>query len=190
MNMKSASTVTTYGPGIAAALATLALAAHASEPFELKTHRMDVSGARDIESGNYERGVRRLETGLGTRDRPASLRTPVLIDLCAGYTMLSRIEEATNACDEATSTAWYSGLSYNNRGVLNVVKGNYEAAIKDFEMAVVAGGADDVAKANLDRARQRLVEIRWQRDQVYAAGNVDVYDVNIVTVTSAEGDGR
>lgn len=155
--------------GVVSRVLTVALSAGAvlaanADPFELKTHSMDVRGVREIEAGNYETGIKRLRAQLGPQPRAASIEVPILIDLCAGYIMANDLDKATQVCDRAASSKWYSGLAYNNRGVLNIAKGQYEAAIRDFTMALQAGGPRTVAERNLARAEQRLAAIRRQQE--------------------------
>ena len=153
-------------------LAALALGTAASadpaEPFEVMMHGDDVYGARDIEAGNYARGVERLESRLGGSLQAYSSRTPIIIDLCAGYTMLEQFEEATRFCDEAVENGWSAGLALNNRGALHVAKGDYELAIRDFQAALRANGADAIARRNLERVQVRIAELRKPQDAAMA----------------------
>ena len=131
----------------------------ATEPFEVMMHKDDVYGARAIEAGDYALGIERLRNRLDDGAQSNSVRSPIVIDLCAGYTMLKNFEEATYYCDEAIEMGWSSGLAHNNRGALNIAKGDYTMAIQDFQAAIAASGADKVARRNLQRVDARMAAL-------------------------------
>ena len=135
-------------------------AALASEPVEVMMHEDDVHGAQNIEAGEYTKGIERLLRRLGSGKQAYSIRAPVLIDLCASYTMIEDFETATRYCDEAVELGWYSGIAYNNRGALNIAKGDYDSAVRDFQAAVDGRGAESLARRNLHRAQKRLADMR------------------------------
>jgi Flp pilus assembly protein TadD len=132
----------------------------AGESFEVMMHEDDVDGAREIENGQYAEGVERLLGRLGGENQPLSVRAPILIDLCAGYTLLGEFEQATRFCDQAIEIGWYSGIAYNNRGALNIAKGDYKNAVRDFQAAVDGRGSESLARRNLQRAEARLVAMQ------------------------------
>ena len=136
----------------------------AGEPIEVMLHEDDVSGARDIEAGNYAQGIEHLLTRLSANSRSHSARTPIIIDLCAGYTMLEDFDAATQYCDEAVAGGWAKGLAFNNRGALNVAKGDYESAIRDFQAAIDARGADSIARHNLQRIEAKVAALSRPTD--------------------------
>ena len=149
--------------------------AQASDPFEVMMHDADIYGTRDIEAGNYAKGVQRLLTQLGDSDsdsrQAASIRTPIVIDLCAGYTMLEDIDAATRYCDEAVASGWSKGLALNNRGALHVRKGDYKNAILDFQASIEARGANRIASRNLDRIEARVAALLHANDRRLAQTN-------------------
>jgi hypothetical protein len=147
--------------------------AQASGPIEVMLHDNDVYGARDIEAGNYEKGVRHLLTRLGDESKAASVRTPVVIDLCAGYTMLKDFDAAMQYCDSAVNSGWSTGLALNNRGALHVAKGDYASAIRDFQAAIESRGADRIARRNLDRIVARVAEMLQQNNGLLAQATPD-----------------
>lgn len=138
--------------------------ARVAEPFEVMMHKSDVYGARDIESGDYAKGVERLLTRLGNGKPTYSVRTPIVIDLCAGYTLLEDFDEATRYCDDAVAAGWYAGLALNNRGALKIAKGDYESAIDDFVAALRADGADAMARRNLQRTLAKMAALTDARN--------------------------
>ena len=148
--------------------------AQADGPIEVMLHDNDVYGARDIEAGNYAKGVQRLLTRVGDdSSKAASIQTPVVIDLCAGYTMLEDFEAAMQYCDSAVASGWSKGLALNNRGALHVAKGDYASAIRDFQAAIDSRGADRIARRNLDRIEARVAAMLQQNNGLLAQATPD-----------------
>ena len=91
---------------VAGSMASHSVAAEERDPFEMLTrdhHQSGISqGVRDIENGDYQKGIERLKARLGDSGQQAhSIRAPLLVDLCVGYTMARQFEEARRYCDEA-----------------------------------------------------------------------------------------
>jgi Flp pilus assembly protein TadD len=141
---------------------------YSAEPFEVMMHEDQAYGATDIESGDFLKGVTRLQTRLERGVQSFTTRTPIVIDLCVGYTMLENFDEATRYCDEAVDSGWATGLALNNRGALNIAKGEFKSAIRDFEAALDADGADAMARRNLRRVHVRIAELRKMQESVMA----------------------
>ena len=148
--------------------------ANSAEPIEVMLHEDDVVGAGDIESGDYSTGVERLMARLDRGVRSNTARTPIIIDLCAGYTMLGDFEAAEKFCDQAVERGWWTGLALNNRGALHVAKGEYESAIRDFQAAIDARGADSIARRNLDRIEAKVAAMRRPSDSAVAFVTLDI----------------
>jgi len=147
-----------------------------SEPIEVMLHEDDVVGAEDIEAGNYAEGVERLLARVSVGSLSHSARTPMVIDLCAGYTMLEDFEAAETYCDKAVQSGWSAGLALNNRGALHVAKGDYASAIRDFQAAIDARGADHIARRNLQRIEAKVAALRSHNDSAVAYVAPDVID--------------
>lgn len=147
--------------------------AYSAEPIEVMLHETDVVGARDIETGNYSKGVERLEARLHNGAISHSARTPIVIDLCAGYTMLEDFEAAEKICDDAVERGWSKGLALNNRGALHVARGDYESAIRDFQAAIDSHGADSIARRNLNRIEAKVAAMRAPSDSSVAFVTLD-----------------
>jgi tetratricopeptide (TPR) repeat protein len=144
------------------------VSAQAGEPIEMMLHKDDVYGARDIEAGNYAKGVERLLTRVVYKGQAVSRWTPIVNDLCAGYTMLKDFEAATKYCDAAVANGWATGLALNNRGALHAGMGDYENAILDFRAAIEARGADSIARRNLGRIETRVAAMLRTNDSMVA----------------------
>lgn len=144
-----------------AMLAVLFLAlsnvSYGEEKFEFILHDTDVRGASDVENGNLDAGIEKLQKHLGKGRQPHNVRVPILIDLCIAHTMRKEFDEATAYCDQAVETGWYQGLAYNTRGVLSIAMGDYEAAATNFELAIEGSGAEGIAKRNLKRAQREIL---------------------------------
>lgn len=141
----------------------------AASPFELVAHSADHYGANDVFIGDIEIGIRRLNHTSGSYRQAHTARAPILIYLCVGYTMLKDVRAAWQACDAAVENGVDAGSAYNNRGVLNIVKGDYDAATSDFEAAISEGGTNRIARRNLVRTRALIAQ--EQRMPNYLARN-------------------
>lgn len=142
--------------------------ASASEPFEMKMHDADIYGSRDVEAGNYSQGIQKLESLLARGSMASSRKIAVLSDLCVAYTMVRELEKASEVCDQAVAIGWSSGLALNNRGVFNIARGDYQAAIADFQEATGERGGGLIASRNLDRATDRVLAMQAQEMPVMA----------------------
>ena len=145
-----------------------------SDPVEVMLHEDDVVGADDIEAGNYAQGVERLLARVSVGTLSHAARTPMIVDLCAGYTMLEDFEAAEAYCDKAVQSGWSAGLALNNRGALHVAKGDYESAIRDFQAAIDAHGAERIARRNLQRIQVKVAALRKLNDTAVAYVAPDV----------------
>ncbi len=106
-----------------------------AETFELRMAHEAVPGARDIERGNVEQGIRRLEHA-HKRSR-AVARGAIATDLCAAFIMQREWQPAEVWCDRAVHESSHNadGAAHNNRGVLRTIQGEYGAAVEDFTQA-------------------------------------------------------
>jgi Flp pilus assembly protein TadD len=175
---------------IAGACAAMSLTANAGDRFILETHSLRTPGVRDIESGHYERGVATLESQLQSGRASPATRASVLIDLCVGYAMLHRLDAAAQACDAAVESKWHHALASNNRGVVNMLRGRHEPAVRDFNRAVTSEVAYQTARTNLKQAVERVAAIERQRDQAMFAAATDITDVSTAAVAARRGAER
>lgn len=143
-------------------LAALALSAFsnpaaAADRYELRVHDREVVGKYELLEGNVDRSIELLEKRLEFA-RSHRNRAPLLINLCAAYTLKRDFESASQYCDAAIENGWDSRIAYNNRGVMNIAQGDYLSAIDDFESA--AGKRPSRAvKQHLLQARNRVGEL-------------------------------
>jgi len=88
-------------------------------------------GAAALRAGDAEQGVRLTERGLSTaggrRERVAGYS-----NLCAGLTMLERLDEALKACDRALQLDDRHWRSYSNRALVYLKQERYEEAQTDI----------------------------------------------------------
>ncbi len=114
----------------------------------VKTSIVEVNGVRDIEAGNYQRGIRKSEAALA-KATIASLRKPLLDNLCVANIALKNMEQAKSYCNEAVNTGQASAISYNNRAVLHYMNGDYQASAEDLEVANELGAFSNLVKDNM-----------------------------------------
>lgn len=92
----------------------------------------NLPGVDELEAGDVDAGLARLEAQLADRD--SEHWHEVVATLCGAYVLASRYEKAVAACDRAVLEAPHEA-SYNNRGVLRVHMGQLDGALSDFEIA-------------------------------------------------------
>ncbi len=89
-------------------------------------------GAQELLDGNAEEGVRLtllgLEQALGRRERQAALS-----NLCAGYLLLERYDEALAYCDRAIEENENNWRALSNRALIYVYTGRYDEARVDLD---------------------------------------------------------
>jgi tetratricopeptide (TPR) repeat protein len=136
--MKTA--IKSFSPAVLAMLMIIpvshASATDASEGLRLmvKTSVAEVIGVREIESGKFEQGIRKSKAGLA-KTSTASLRKPLLDNLCVAHLAIKDMEQANQYCNAAVNTGNASAISYNNRAVMHYVLGNLEASLEDLDEA-------------------------------------------------------
>ena len=165
-NMKQFIASTT---AVAALLATAGAAIAETPAFVLTTTERAMYGTRQVDEGRYEAGAERLEQMLTLAGSSLTKRQPALNDLCVAYTMLGDLDAAEARCDESVTNGRNAGVALNNRGVMHIAAGDYDAAARDFAAALKAGGVRQAASANLILAQQRVAEDRFDDAEQYQA---------------------
>lgn len=150
-----------------------------ADGWELRTVSDEVPGTRAIESGHAEKAIRVSKARLSVT--PESRKVAVLTNLCIGYLTIGDLEQADKYCERAVSRPTHRAVTYNNRGVLRIMQGDYQRAVQDFSTAATAGcnnGCDatitvprdlprPVARRNLAKAEKKMLaaELIKNRDQ-------------------------
>lgn len=157
--------------GLVVGLAIAAPAVAEMPAFKLQTTDRVMYGTEMVDQGRFADGAQRLERMLQLAGTSRELRQPALNDLCVAYTMLRDFEAAQARCQESVDNGRTTGLALNNRGVMRIAAGAYEAGVQDFAAALAAGGARRVATQNLALAQQRVAELRAGDNAERAADN-------------------
>lgn len=163
----------TYAAGVAAAALALSSIASADTAFEMKTSERDMFGSANVNAGEYEKGIQRLERIAESVGQSHKMRVTAFTNLCVAHTMQRNLDAAEKYCVNAIETGWELGAGYNNLGVLNVAQGNYEAAVRHFEQAAQYRDGGLIAKRNLKRARISLASLRGISVDQLAANDDD-----------------
>ncbi len=140
-------------------LPVVAAAQNYSDALEIRTSDQEVWGTREVESGDYAKGIEKLKTRLNPSG-VSNFQAPILINLCVAYTATHDYENATRFCNRAIDNGSNLGLAYNNRGVLHYLTGNVDASIADFEKAGELVLRYGIAKRNLARVESQSVALR------------------------------
>ncbi len=127
----------------------------------------DSAQGSKILSGKYGQAIEKITTKIHGGD---SLH--VKTNLCVAYTKSGDIAAAEVACNDAVAAAKtfrkvrrsgfsvetsaqvrarYVAITLSNRGVLNAVKGNYDAARADFDAALAQQARVPSVRANLEK---------------------------------------
>jgi hypothetical protein len=157
--MKTA--IKTFSPAVVAMLLIMPNTSQAStfdvtagSQLMVKTSVADVNGVREIESGNWEQGIRKSKAALA-KNSAISLRKPLLDNLCAANLAISNMEQANQYCNDAVNTGKASVISYNNRAVMHYVMGNFEASLEDLGKASSHGRFQSMVAGNLKIVKQQ-----------------------------------
>src|SRR5690606_13287659 len=89
------------------------------------------SGASALEKGDIQEGIRLTLEGLQGPTDPRE-RAAGHSNLCAGYALLKRWDEALRHCNAALALDNANWRTFNNRAAVMVGKGNYDLAIQDI----------------------------------------------------------
>ena len=86
-----------------------------------------------IESQQYDEAIDQLRAMIAEKSPKMDIQ---LANLCTALVVSNRLEEAKSACDQAANNRGrYLSTVLNSRGVMNVLQGDFEAAIDDFSLA-------------------------------------------------------
>ncbi|MBD3586248.1 hypothetical protein HHX48_10905 [Salinimonas sp. HHU 13199] len=117
---------------VCAVPSALASAGHSS--LQLKTSVEDVNGVREIESGNYESGIRKTHAALA-KTSVGSRRAPLLNNLCVAHIASGDTASAESVCDQAVDTANNKAIALNNRAILKCTSGEPAGCHQDLKQA-------------------------------------------------------
>lgn len=114
----------------------------------------DVPGSASILRGNYEQG---LDRSFAALERAPSRRVLELTaNICAAQVKLGQIHAANASCERALATNARAGSDQNriravavvNHGVVHLVQGDREFAVKEFRRAARMSPSLGVARSN------------------------------------------
>ena len=128
----------------------------ASSGLRVKTSMAEVIGVREIESGKLEQGIRKSQAAL-SKASIASLRKPLLDNLCVAHLAINNLQQAGQYCQAAVTTGKASAISYNNRAVMYYVLGNLEASLEDLDAATHLGKFQKMVAGNLKIVNQQNI---------------------------------
>lgn len=126
----------------------------ANDSFRLKTSIEDVNGVREIESGNYAKGVKRTQAALA-KTTVSARRSPLHNNLCVAYVAMGDLSAAKQHCEAAVETSNESVVALNNRAVMHCLTENHPACIADLTKAQQKSKQQSLVQQNLLVAKQQ-----------------------------------
>jgi len=116
-------------------LLLLSAAANSSEPDSITvigTNKDLSEGARALQLGDFEEGIRLTISGLKSESSPRN-RASGLSNLCAGYTALAQLADAIDSCNKAIEIDERNWHAFNNRALAHLGLGDIDAAKRDLQ---------------------------------------------------------
>ena len=147
-----------------------------ADGWELRATLDEVPGTREIESGNIDKAIRISKVRL-PHVSPKH-KVAVLTNLCIGYIMSKDFDEAEDYCNQAVKRPNEKVVSYNNRGVLKALQGDYDGAMRDFARAAKSGcfgECSDLEKAPKDLPRP-IAKRNFRKAEFHAKAAKDAAD--------------
>ena len=95
-------------------------------------------GALALRLGDYEEGIRLTLAGLRSpagKAHSARTRSSAHNNLCAGYVLAGKFQDALENCDEAIRLKKNNWQAYSNRAVLHALTGRLKRAAEDIGQA-------------------------------------------------------
>ncbi len=105
-------------------------------------------GAEALQGGRTDEGVRLTLEGL-KRPSPAHDLAAGHANLCAGYVLLRRYDEALAECNLSIALDRSNWRAYNNRAAVFAAKGLYELAVEDIETGLKLAPNSSVLQKSL-----------------------------------------
>ena len=149
------------------ALSCAPVVAQEAQPVYTMTVIIDAAHGQKVAAGKYDRAIAKLSA-----KRFSTNAYPDHTNLCVAYTKTGEIEKATVACEaavaamrkkaitgnksfvpahQAAANRMYLALALSNLGVLDVVKGEAEAAREKVEEAIALDDKISAPKVNIAR---------------------------------------
>jgi Flp pilus assembly protein TadD len=122
--------------------------------YELIAHDDEVYGKYALLEGDVDVAIERFESRLND-GISNSRRAALLVNLCAAYTMKQNFAMAEQRCNAAVESGWSTKKALNNRGIMQVARGDYLAAVDDFQQAADSRATGRYGR-HLLQARMRL----------------------------------
>jgi len=130
-----------------------------NDPDEIDTVRRMLQEGRTEEAVDLaSRFVQRLEHL--TDERSRQHRYSGLNALCAALMKSGDLDQAIDSCDRAIAMYPDNWRALNNRGTVHFVRGDFQAALSDYNQALVTGMAEqpvaDLIRHNIDLVQSRM----------------------------------
>ena len=121
----------------------------------MKTSIEDINGVRDVEAGNYQAGIRKLDAVLAKTSVTGN-RLPILTNLCVAHVATGNLEQAESYCNQAVqiSNKTTNTIALNNRAVLRYLQDDPVGAAADLEAAKENARLTQLVNGNLSKLQR------------------------------------
>ncbi len=110
-------------------------------------------GAQALEAGKIKEGIELTQQGLARR--PGARATAIgLANLCAGFALLKRWDEALTPCNRAISLDPLQWRPYNNRAAVFSARAQYDLAMADVERGLTLAPDSPELQRSLQAIRE------------------------------------
>lgn len=130
----------------------LSTGVQAKPVLSMKTSIEDVNGVRDVEAGNYQAGIRKLDAMLAKTSVTGN-RLPILTNLCVAHVATGDLERADSYCNLAVqiSNKTTHTIALNNRAVLRYLQDDPVAAAADLKAAKENARLTQLVNGNMNK---------------------------------------
>ena len=118
-------------------------------------------GATALQNGEWEKGVMLTQMGLMTSVSNSD-RAAGYANLCAGYVVLKKYDQALESCDRSIALFSYNWRAWQNRAAANMGLGRMDQCMRDIEQGLALNPESQELQKTLviARGRERLQQER------------------------------
>lgn len=157
---RKASVISTIAASLTAGMILASAAVAPAQAQEGKTIWVNATdpvllGHKALRDGNPDKAIMLFERGLEEK-LAGHRRVNALSDLCIAYNFTGQNDAALEACNEAIALNADYWRAYNNRANIYYDRGDYAAALADYEAAARLNPRSVAVRRNIDLVKPRV----------------------------------